>query len=122
MAEEEKKEEEEKNTTKKRMNKMNNKKLCPWVEHLVEFVYVLYWLVCEMRVTEGDSGRCCCVHATSCDCWLIPLFMSLSDLQKTKQNKKQQKTSLFKYIQWHFIHSISFKSGQSKEENSKRQE
>ena len=42
MVEEEKKEEEEKNTTKKRINQMSNKKLCPSVEHLVEFVYVLY--------------------------------------------------------------------------------
>ena len=38
VVEEEKKEEEEKNTTKKRIKKMYNKKLCPWVEHLVEFV------------------------------------------------------------------------------------
>ena len=42
VVEEEKKEEEEKNTTKKRINKMYNKKLCPSVEHLVEFLYVLY--------------------------------------------------------------------------------
>ena len=38
VVEEEKKEEEEKNTTKKRINKMYNKKLCPSVEHLVDFV------------------------------------------------------------------------------------
>jgi len=46
--------------------------------------------------------------------------MFLSDKTKQKTNKKTP--SLFKYIQWHFIHSISFKSGQSKEENPKRQE
>ena len=40
MVEEEKKEEEEKNTTTKRINKMNDKKLCLSVEHLVE--YLLY--------------------------------------------------------------------------------
>ena len=38
MVEEEKKEEEQKNTTKKRINKMYNNKLCPSVEHSVDFV------------------------------------------------------------------------------------
>ena len=42
VVEEENKKEDEKNTTKKRINKMYNKKLCPSVEHLVDFVYVLY--------------------------------------------------------------------------------
>ena len=106
VVEEENKKEDEKNTTKKRINKMYNKKLCPSVEHLVDFVYVLYWLLCEMRVTEGDSGSCCCVHATSCDCWLTPFvcFMSLS-------GKNVLTPSRSNYIQWHFIHSTSIKSG-----------
>ena len=42
VVEEEKKEEEKKNATKKRINEMYSKKLCPSVEHLVEFLYVLY--------------------------------------------------------------------------------
>ena len=45
VVEEEKNEEENKNATKKRINEMYSKKLCPSVEHLVEFLYVLYWLV-----------------------------------------------------------------------------
>ena len=78
------------------------------------------WVSVCVVLTRIDSVRCW-VHAMSCDLWLIPLVMSLSDLQN-QQQQQQQETSLFKYIQWHFIHSISFKSGPSKEENTKRQE
>ena len=38
---------------------------------LVEFMYrVCTW--CEVRVTTGDSGLCCCVHVMSLKCKLIP--------------------------------------------------
>ena len=39
--------------------------------HLVEFMYlVCTW--CQVRVTKGDSGLCCCVHAMSLKRKLIP--------------------------------------------------
>ena len=32
---------------------------------LVEFMYI-YLYACQVRVTVGDSGLCCCVCVTSC--------------------------------------------------------
>ena len=40
---------------------------------LVEFVYLNYLLTCQVRVTGADSGLCC-VHVTSVQRQLTPLF------------------------------------------------
>ena len=32
----------------------------------VELKCVFYLLGCQVRVTAGDSGLCCCVHVTEC--------------------------------------------------------
>ena len=37
----------------------------------------LYLLACQMRVTVRDSGVCCCVHLTSLERRLTPLYVEL---------------------------------------------
>ena len=37
----------------------------------------LYWLVCQVRVTTGDSGLCCCVCVMSFKHWLTPSHVLL---------------------------------------------
>ena len=35
---------------------------------LVEFMYLVFLLACQVRVTAGSSGLCCCVPVTSFEC------------------------------------------------------
>ena len=39
------------------------------------FIRTLYLLACQVRVTVGDSGLCCCVCVTSFERLLTPLFV-----------------------------------------------
>ena len=41
----------------------------------MEFVYLVYLLACQVRVTVGDSGVCRCVCVTSFERSLPPLFV-----------------------------------------------
>ena len=41
---------------------------------LVELMYIVCLLVCQMRVTVGDSALSCCVRVTSVERLLTPLF------------------------------------------------
>ena len=34
---------------------------------LVEFMFLVFLHACQMRVTVGDSGLCCCICMTSSD-------------------------------------------------------
>ena len=44
--------------------------------HLWWSLCTLYLLACQVRVTAGDSGLCCCVHVASFECQLIPLVIT----------------------------------------------
>ena len=47
----------------------------------------LYLLACQVRVTAGDSGPCCCVCVTSFERWLTPFCcVDSSLLQRQKPN------------------------------------
>ena len=37
-------------------------------------LYTLYLHACQVRVTVGDSGLCCCICVTYFECQLTPLF------------------------------------------------
>ena len=44
---------------------------------LVEFMYLVLILhACQVRVTGGDSGLCCCVCVTSFERYLTPLSVA----------------------------------------------
>ena len=47
----------------------------PWPSYVWRSWCTLHLLACQVRVTVGDSGLCCCVCVTSCERWLTPLFV-----------------------------------------------
>ena len=54
------------------------------------YLVYIYIRACQLRVTVGDSGLCCCVCVTSFELELTPLFVDSS--QRKQTNKQTNKT------------------------------
>ena len=48
-------------------------------QHFNNNLCTLYLPACQVRVTVGESGLCCCTRVTSFDCQLAPLGVDTTD-------------------------------------------